>query len=124
VLIYLAVGSFGFFGAVLRFAISRWVGVASFPYGTLVVNILGSLLIGYLVMVFQSSSGWGAQIPDWAKTGITVGFLGALTTFSTFSLETIRLMGAGMVGFSLLNVLANNLICLSFCYVGWKIGQI
>ena len=124
-MIYLAVGVFGAFGALLRFGVGRLVGEsgAPFAYGTLIVNVVGSFLIGYAFLAFSESgqfSGW----PVWVRTGVTVGFFGALTTFSTFSLETVRMFTAGAVGLALLNVLANNLICLSCCYAGWKIGQL
>ncbi|MCB0367244.1 MAG: CrcB family protein [Bdellovibrionaceae bacterium] len=120
-MIYLGVGVFGAVGALIRFFVGRWVGEASFPYATLVVNVAGGFAIGYLFMVFQDGAQWGAW-PMWVRTGVTVGGLGALTTFSTFSLESMRLMTSGAVGLGLLNILANNLLSLSCCYLGWKMG--
>ena len=89
----LFVGIGGFFGAVLRFLISGWVQKASgftFPVGTLAVNVLGSLLIGFLVALFDNFLS-----PYW-KAALVTGLLGALTTFSTFSYETFVLLQEGL----------------------------
>lgn len=74
----------GFTGAISRFGVSQWVNrrfAPAFPFGTLVVNLLGALLLGILV-----GSGLGGS---WGKF-LGVGFLGAFTTFSTFKLENIQ----------------------------------
>ncbi len=81
-IIYIGIG--GFFGAILRFALSSGtfhIFGAYFPYGTLVVNVIGSFLIGILVLYFQQNIA-----PEYRALFIT-GFLGSLTTFSAFSLE-------------------------------------
>ena len=89
-----AMGIGGALGAVARFAVSRqvnlWLG-AMIPWGTLAVNVLGSFLLGFLVAWFRSRT---ALSPEWQALW-TVGFLGAFTTFSTFSLETIELLNDG-----------------------------
>lgn len=104
-------------GAVLRFGISS--GVASvfgrgFPYGTLVVNVAGSLAIGVLFVLLTERVAGGAG----ARALLVVGLLGALTTFSTFSIETLQLLESGEAGKALANVLANVALCLLACWLG------
>ena len=79
-ILYVGIG--GFLGAISRFLIAGFVQKIAgilFPAGTLTVNVLGSFLIGFLVMIFEN-----IIAPQWKALFIT-GFLGALTTFSTFS---------------------------------------
>ncbi|CAA6810904.1 MAG: CrcB protein [uncultured Sulfurovum sp.] len=86
----LSVGIGGFMGAIFRFSISSWVGKATttvFPWGTLSVNVLGSFFIGFLFLYFQQ-----VNFSPMQKSFFMIGLLGALTTFSTFSLETVLLM--------------------------------
>ncbi|CAA6798638.1 MAG: Putative fluoride ion transporter CrcB [uncultured Sulfurovum sp.] len=86
----LAVGIGGFIGAVLRFSISNWVNTfsnSSFPFGTLSVNVLGSFVIGFLFLYFQQ-----VNLSLYQKSLLITGLLGALTTFSTFSLDTVLLI--------------------------------
>lgn len=79
----------GSVGALSRYGLSTLaanVFGAKFPYGTLTVNVLGCFLIGFVMHVAQSTDILSADI----KMAVTVGFLGALTTFSTFSMETYK----------------------------------
>ena len=108
-MIFLYIGIGGFIGAVLRFIISGWVQRifgSFFPYGTLSVNVLGSLLIGFLVMLFEDMIS-----PEWKALAIT-GLLGALTTFSTFSYETVVMLQEGIFLKALFNVALNVILCL------------
>ncbi|MFA6347766.1 MAG: fluoride efflux transporter CrcB, partial [Dehalococcoidales bacterium] len=102
--LYIAIA--GALGAVSRFLLSgfayRLLG-SGFPYGTLCVNVLGSLLIGFIMQVGLSTD----IIPQQLRTTITVGFLGAFTTFSTFSYETLNYIQEGVWGMALLNIAAN-----------------
>ena len=85
-----AVGIGGFTGALVRFILSGWIQKISnstFPFGTLSVNILGSFLIGFLFLYFQQ-----INLSPHQKALFITGLLGALTTFSTFSLDTVLLM--------------------------------
>ncbi len=106
--VYVGIG--GFLGAIARFFISGFVqktlGI-TFPVGTLCVNVLGSFLIGFLVMVFEY-----IIAPEWKALLIT-GFLGALTTFSTFSYETVVLIQEGLFLKAFLNVIVNVTACLT-----------
>jgi len=115
--IALAVAVCGAFGCLTRYLVSGWVYAAlgrSFPYGTFVVNILGAFIIG-LLMEFGIRS---ALIPPTLRMGITVGFLGGLTTFSTFSYETFRLLEEGDLITASANVILSVLVCLLFTWMG------
>ena len=90
---YLAISIGAVLGANARFLLGGWVMDrmgSEFPYGTLVINVSGSLVIGLLYALIERQ---GA--PDWVRPLIMVGFLGAYTTFSTFSLETLALAERG-----------------------------
>jgi len=105
----LAVGTGGFVGAVLRFLISGWVQKLSptlFPVGTLSVNVLGSFIIGFLALYFES------VVAPHQKALVITGMLGALTTFSTFSLETVTMLQGGLWGRVTMNVTLNVLLCV------------
>ena len=83
----------GAFGAVARYGLSGWVHSlqdTTFPLGTLVVNVLGSFLLGLSLPLFESLA-WSADL----RTLVTIGFLGAFTTFSTFSYEAVVLLEGG-----------------------------
>jgi CrcB protein len=83
----------GAFGAVARYGLSGWIQVflnTTFPAGTLVVNVLGSFLLGLSLPLFESLA-WSVQV----RNMTTLGFLGAFTTFSTFSYEAIVLLEGG-----------------------------
>ena len=107
----LSIGVGGFMGAVLRFTISSWVGnttTSTFPWGTLSVNILGSFLIGFLFLYFQQ-----INLSPTQKALFITGLLGALTTFSTFSLDSVLLMQQSLYFKAFSNVLLNVLLSLS-----------
>lgn len=114
-----SVGIGGFIGAILRFTLSGWVQKASastFPFGTLSVNIIGSFLIGFLFLYFQQTN-----LSMYQKSMLITGLLGALTTFSTFSLDTILLIQNGLYFKSLLNVLLNVLFSLCATLLGIEV---
>lgn len=78
-------------GANLRYLVGGWVADrlgSAFPYGTLVVNVTGSLLIGFLLTIAADR-----LVAPWVRTTLAIGFLGSYTTFSTFSYETVALIG-------------------------------
>jgi CrcB protein len=115
--IAIAVALFGALGCLTRYVLSGWVyGILGrgFPYGTFAVNILGAFIIG-LIMEFGIRS---TLIPPTLRMGLTVGFLGGLTTFSTFSYETFRLLEEGDFITASANVLLSVLVCLLFTWLG------
>ena len=105
----LAVGTGGFLGAIFRFLISTWVQKLSpvlFPIGTLSVNVLGSFIIGFMALYFESI------VAPHQKAIVITGMLAALTTFSTFSLETVTMLQEGLWGRVTMNVTLNVLLCV------------
>ncbi len=90
-----------------------------FPYGTLVVNVVGSLLIGILTILMLERLSVG---PEW-RAGILIGVLGAFTTFSTFSMETLILIEQGDWFKALLNVFLSVAFCLLAAWLGILLGR-
>jgi len=110
-------------GSVARFLVARemerWLG-NFMPYGTLAVNVLGSLALGWLATVFLDRP----EINIALRLGIAVGFLGAFTTFSAFSFESVQLMLNGAVWRAALNVTVNTVVCLGMCYLGMQLARL
>jgi len=113
----LFIALFGAFGCLARYFLSGWVYTLlgrGFPYGTFAVNITGAFLIGLIMELALRSTMISANL----RTGLTVGFLGGLTTFSTFSYETFRLLEDGEFIIAAGNVLASVVVCLAFTWLG------
>jgi len=122
VLQIVAIAAGGAVGAVMRFIVSTGVYQLfgrGFPYGTLSVNVLGSLLMGFLYIVLLERSTLGAE---W-RSVILIGFLGAFTTFSTFSLETLNLIEGGELTKALWNILLSVVLCLIAAWAGMIGGR-
>lgn len=118
----LAIAAGGALGALLRFWMSNGIYALlgrSFPYGTLAVNVLGSLLMGFLYVLLMDKLALG---PQW-RAALLIGLLGAFTTFSTFSMETLNLVEAGEVFKALLNVLLSVSLCLAATWFGVLAGR-
>ena len=96
----------------------RWLGV-DFPYGTLIVNVVGSFLIGLIQQVGVTS----LLIPETTRLFLTLGIMGGLTTYSSFSYETLRLAQIGAWGQAWINVLATTAVCLGVCFLGIVVGR-
>lgn len=113
----------GAFGASLRYVVAIAVHQVlgyGFPYGTLIVNSIGSALIGYLVVFLPDTA---AGIPALRLLLIT-GLLGGFTTFSTFSLETLVLFENGHLGRALLNVVLSIVTCLAAVWLGYRLAHV
>jgi CrcB protein len=114
----LLVGAGGFIGAILRYALGGWVhdmlNNASFPYGTLVVNAVGCLLIGFLSGLAESRSVIGPE----ARLFIFIGILGGFTTFSSFAYETFSLARDAQNLAAIVNVFAQVILGLIGVWFG------
>ncbi len=119
-IVYIAIG--GAIGALLRYFVSgiayKIMG-ATFPYGTLSVNLIGSFLIGFFFEALEES----LISPD-IRMMIFIGIFGAFTTFSSFSLETVNLMRDGEFLMALWNVLLNNILGIGLAFLGVLLAKI
>lgn len=118
----LAIAGGGALGAVLRFGMStniyRIFG-RDFPYGTLAVNVLGSFLMGiFFILIIER----GMLSAEW-RSVIIIGFLGAFTTFSTFSIETLTLLESGELSRAALNIFLSVALCLAATWLGLVMGR-
>lgn len=108
----------GAVGSVVRYYTtllsSHFFGL-SFPYGTFIVNIFGSFLIGLAFAFFESN----AHIPPYWKAGIIAGFLGGLTTFSSFSFDTLALLAQEAYLKAVLNIATNTVLGLAVAGLGY-----
>ncbi len=118
----LAIATGGAVGALLRFWMSNGIYALlgrSFPFGTLAVNVLGSLLMGFLYVLLIDKLSLG---PHW-RAALLIGLLGAFTTFSTFSIETLNLIEEGEAMKALLNVILSVVLCLGAAWLGVLAGR-
>ncbi len=119
---WLAIAAGGAVGASLRWwmagAVQRWTGGA-FPWGTFAVNALGSFALGFLFvwLVERSSAG------EIVRLFLTVGMLGAFTTFSTYSLESVRLVQSGALLLAAGNMLGQVAVCLPLAWLGVQLAR-
>ena len=116
-MILLSIGAGGFLGSISRYLLSTQLHLrlgSDFPYGTLIVNALGSLVLGALAGYVREHQ----AVNEALRLGLTMGFLGAFTTFSTFSYETIILMQSGDYWKMGINILSNVTTCLILCILG------
>jgi CrcB protein len=122
----LLIGAGGAVGAVLRYLLAGWVQTLAlavapnrvFPLGTLVVNVLGSLLLGFLM---PALTGVWLVREEW-RLGLTVGVLGGFTTFSTFAYESLTLAQGRAAGTTLANILLSNGLGLTAVWLGYRCG--
>jgi fluoride exporter len=118
-----AVAVGGAAGAVMRWLMASGVqkmAGGAFPWGTFAVNALGSLLLGFLFVWLIERSTAGELL----RLAVTVGFLGAFTTFSTYSLESIRLLQEGALGMAAANVMGQVIVCLMLTWIGVQLARI
>lgn len=116
---YIAVG--GAAGALLRYwlsGVAQRIFNSGFPWGTLSVNLIGSLIIGFLWGMFET-----VVVSQNMKIMIFIGLLGSFTTFSTFSLESFHLIRDGEYNLFLMNVTASFLLGIALIFAGYFISQ-
>ena len=115
--IYIAIAVGGSLGAVSRYWVSstiyQWFG-QGFPYGTLAVNLLGSLVMGFLSVLLVHRF----QISEEIRIGLLAGFLGSFTTFSTFAMDTLHLVGNEAVMKAVIYILFSVLFCILGAWAG------
>jgi len=112
-----AIAAGGALGSVLRYWMSTWVhGLMGrgFPYGTLAVNVLGCLAMGFLFVLFVERMGESALL----RAGVLIGVIGGFTTFSSFSIETFNLIEQGAVLKAAANTAASLFVCLGATWLG------
>ncbi|NLS14801.1 fluoride efflux transporter CrcB [Vibrio sp. SM6] len=118
VLSYIAIG--GAFGACSRYLISELCIALfgrGFPYGTLTVNVVGSFVMGVLVAAFENEL---LASDPWRQI-IGLGFLGALTTFSTFSMDNILMLQQGAFIKLAANIVLNVILSITACWIGFQL---
>ena len=119
---YVIIGLGGFLGACARYWLSGWAAQrwgAGFPYGTLLINLTGSFLLG----LFLAATTERLLVdPRW-RLFLAIGFLGAYTTFSTYTYESAQLLLAGNWWPGLGNLLASNLLGLIASVLGVVLGR-
>nr|WP_054937229.1 MULTISPECIES: fluoride efflux transporter CrcB [Moorella] len=107
-MLYIYIGIFGFLGAIARFELGRFIAIlwpSTFPLGTLIINILGCFAMGFILTYSLERLTLSPEL----RLGITTGFVGAFTTFSTFSVETITLLTSGHIAYAAIYVLVSTL---------------
>jgi fluoride exporter len=120
--IALSIALGGSIGALSRYYISKFITNMSgiiFPSGTLVINLTGSLLIGFFYAIFDKT-----VIPAEIRTFVNVGFIGAFTTFSTFALENVNLFRDGETKLALVNIIVSNVFGLVCVLLGMYIAEL
>jgi len=116
------VGAGGFVGSVGRYLVGvgaqRLTALPGYPYGTLIVNVVGCLLIGLLAGWVEVRPGWGS---DNLRLFLFVGLLGGFTTFSAFGLDTIELLNEHSIGAAVLNVMVQVVVGLLCVWAGLEL---
>jgi CrcB protein len=115
---FMLVGVAAAFGAWLRWLVTYFLTIIdpSLPHGTLVVNLIGGLFIGISFAAIQSTS---IDVSEEIKLILNVGFLGAFTTFSTYSMELLNLFLKGEIALGIFFGALNVMGALLFCFIGW-----
>ena len=120
---YLVIALGGALGAVSRALLSaqltKLLGVA-FPFATLAINLLGSFAMGVcavIILDYFKMTGYWREL-------VMVGFLGAFTTFSTFSIEGLNLLHSGQLGAAALYFITSVIGCVFACFLGWHLAKL
>lgn len=120
--IYLAIAAGGSLGAVSRYWMSastyQWLG-QGFPYGTLMVNLLGSLVMGFLSVLLVHRF----HVSEEIRIGLLAGFLGSFTTFSTFAMDTLQLAGNEALLKAIIYILFSVVLCILGAWAGLFVAK-
>ena len=119
----LLIGFAGLVGTLCRYGLSGLVARRfgeTFPTGTLIVNVLGCFLAGFLYYLFQERF----LVSEVVRTAVMIGFLGGFTTFSSFALQTLTLMRDGEVFLATLNIAISNAAGLLMVWVGYSLARL
>lgn len=122
-MVYLAVAFGGALGAVSRYWMyNSWTKLTAyqFPFVTLLVNVLGSLLIGITFVLLVERAHLSLE---WRNV-VNVGFLGAFTTFSTFSLDAVELLEQGQFSQAFLYIVGSVVVCILATWLGLSVTRI
>jgi fluoride exporter len=122
---YLLIAIGGAIGSVARYACSDFAARSfggTFPWGTLIVNVTGSFVIGAFATLTGPDGRW-LVAPD-LRLFVTIGICGGYTTFSSFSLQTLNLMRTGEMGAAAVNVVGSVVLCLVGVWAGYVVGAI
>jgi CrcB protein len=112
----------GGLGSVTRFGLGKWITsihTSVFPYGTLTVNVLACLALGWFIGIADQKQ----ILSDSSRLFWTVGFCGGFSTFSTFSAETVSLVQSGLHLSGALYIVASLVLCLVATYAGLYLGE-
>jgi len=118
----LEIGAGGFLGAIARYLVDGFVAErtnGAFPFGTLVVNLTGAFVLGLLATLAIERS----ELPAGIRGPVMIGFLGAYTTFSTWTLESVRLIEAGSWALALANLAGSAMLGMAAVVAGIAIGR-
>jgi CrcB protein len=120
---FLAISLAAIVGANLRYLLSRIAARQFgpvFPYGTLLINVVGSFIVGFFII-------WTTERvlidPRW-RLVVVIGFCGSFTTFSSYAFETMAYFEQGQWGLMAVNIISNNLLCLGAALAGMALGRI
>ena len=117
----------GGLGAVCRYGVTTAVGMllgGMFPWGTLIVNLVGSLLMGVVLGALLPLAKSLQLLPDSLRLLWTVGFLGGFTTFSSFSMETLTLLRGDSFFLAAVNVVGSIVLGLAAAYIGYQLAMV
>lgn len=118
---YLLISLGAILGANARYLVGVWAADRlgpNFPFGTLLVNVSGSFVLGFLIAALEGR----LPLPSDLRFLLGVGFLGAFTTFSSFTVETLLLVREGALGAGIANLFANNLAGLAAALLGFGLA--
>jgi len=119
----LLIGFAGLVGTLSRYFLASLIGRRfgeSFPIGTIIINVIGCFLAGFLFYSLQERS----LVSETVRLAIMVGLLGGFTTFSAFGLQTFTLFRDGETLLALMNLIVSNLVGLLFVWVGFLLARV